>query len=64
MPVIFSLNVLSIKTFDVMLAVIFPICTPNLNTLIYGNPEASNDDNIVFFKAVQRFLYKSKRFNQ
>ena len=47
-----------------MLAVISPICTPNLNTLIYGNPEASSDDNIVIFKAVQRFIYKSKRFNQ
>ena len=47
-----------------MLVVISPICTPNLNTLIYGNPEASNDENIVFFKAVQRFISKSKRFNQ
>ena len=47
-----------------MLAVISPICSPNLNTLIYGNPEASNDDNIVIFKAVQRFISKSKRFNQ
>ena len=45
-----------------MLAVISPICSPNLNTLIYGNPEASNDDNIVIFKAVQRFISKSKRF--
>ena len=47
-----------------MLAAISPICTPNLNTLIYGNPDASNDDNIVIFKAVQRFISKSKRFNQ
>ena len=46
-----------------MLAVISPICTPNLNTLIYGNPEATNDDNIVIFKAVQWFISKSKRFN-
>ena len=47
-----------------MLVVISPICTPDLNTLVYGNPEAANDDNIVSFKGVQMFISKIKRFNQ
>ena len=40
-------------------AVISPICTPNLNILIYGTPEDSNADNSVIVKAVQRFISNS-----
>ena len=46
-----------------MLATISVICTPIIDTLIYGNPDVSINDNIVIFKAVQRFISKSKRFS-
>ena len=46
-----------------MLATISSICTPSIDTLIYGSPDVSTNDNIVIFKAVQRFISKSKRFD-
>ena len=46
-----------------MLASISSICTPSIDTLIYGSPDVSTNDNIVIFKAVQRFISKSKRFD-
>ena len=46
-----------------MLATISVICTPIIDTLIYGNPDVSINDNIVIFKAVQRFISKSKRLS-
>ena len=43
-----------------MLATISSICTPSIDTFVYGSPDVSTNDNIVIFKAVQRFISKSK----
>ena len=45
-----------------MLATISTICIPSIDILIYGSPDVSINDNTVIFKAVQRFISKSKRF--
>ena len=33
-----------------------------LNHILYGNPHISNDDNIIIFKAVHRYIRDSRRF--
>ena len=46
-----------------MMATISDICRPNLGILLYGSQDVSIDDNIAIFKAVQKFISKSKRFS-
>ena len=47
-----------------MLAAVSRICLPTLNSLLYGSTAVSVNDNIMIFKAVQTFIFKSKRFHQ
>ena len=46
-----------------MMDAVSSICTPSIDTLLYGNSDVSINSNIAIFKAVQRFISKSKRFN-
>ena len=43
-----------------MLAAVSRICSPTLNSLLYGYTA----ENIMIFKVVQTFILKSKRFHQ
>lgn len=45
-----------------MLASISNIATPTLQTLLYGNPELSDENNRNIFLTVQSYIRKSKRF--
>ena len=38
------------------------ICQPNLNNLLHGSENLTNDENEKIFLAVQEFIIKSKRF--
>ena len=46
-----------------MMTTILETCRPNLGILLYDSHDVSNDDNIAIFKAVQKFISKSKRFS-
>ena len=37
-------------------------CLPSLHTLLYGNIALSDQDNDLIFKAVQRYIVRTKRF--
>ena len=45
-----------------MLAAISQICNPNLETILYGSPNVSLDDNVVIFEAVHSYIEQSERF--
>ena len=36
----------------------------SVHTILNGNRNLSDDDNILFFDAVQQYIYETRRFNQ
>ena len=37
-------------------------CLPSLHTLLYGNKALSDQENDLIFKAVKRYIVRTKRF--
>ena len=46
-----------------MLLAVNRICTVTTEILLYGNPDLSDEDNVIIFDSVQKFILKSKRFD-
>ena len=51
------------RTFcDELINITRPICTITTEVLLFGNPNLTNDENIIIFEAVRKYISSSKRF--
>ena len=46
-----------------MLTRVSVICNPNLNIMLHGNEDLSEEQNLNMFMAVKNFITQSKRFD-